>query len=175
MSAEVAAGFAAAWVAAMTPATWGAAIRALLANTPIRASMGTPTRTRYARTSFRFLICSPNPASLLPNHRLTQLTRERRRELRHIGNHAIDAVFFRRVRISNRVHPLALHSLIAAGPLRHADEEPLIGSEAIDGVQILVLGRVLPGHVGQDGATQVRHVFAQSQLAVNLDLVYDGV
>ena len=67
---------------------------------------------------------------------------------------------------------LALRSLVAARPLRHPDEEPLIGSKTVNGVQILIFGRILPRHVSQNRAAQVRHVLTQRQLAVNLDLVY---
>ena len=38
------------------------------------------------------------------------------------------------MRIGDGVHALALGALVAAGPLRHADEEPLLGRESVDGL-----------------------------------------
>ena len=49
-----------------------------------------------------------------------------------IRHYAVDAVLERRVRVRHRRHSLALRALVAAGPLRHADEEPLIRREAVD-------------------------------------------
>ena len=63
----------------------------------------------------------------------------------------------------------------AAPALAVADEETLIGSEAFDRLELLTLGVVLPRQVGEQQAAQVGNIFAQRQLAVDLDVVDDGV
>src|SRR5258708_21647851 len=73
------------------------------------------------------------------------------------------------------VRSLAFRTLVAASPLRHADKEALVWSEAFDRFQVLPLRRILPGDIGQKRSTQVRDVFAQRQLTVDLDIVHDGV
>ena len=65
--------------------------------------------------------------------------------------------------------------VILAGPLREADEEALIRREAVDRLQLLVLGRMLPRHVRDQRAAQVGNVFPAGELAVDVDVVDDDV
>ena len=70
---------------------------------------------------------------------------------------------------------LRLVADLAAPALPVADEEALVGREAVDRVQRLGFGVILPRHVGQEQAAQVGDIFAQRQLAVDLDVVDDRV
>src|ERR1700693_3889353 len=63
----------------------------------------------------------------------------------------------------------------SAGPLRHSDEKALVGVEAVHRLQILAFGGVLPCQVRKEGPAEIRHVLAQRQLAVDFDVVHDGV
>src|SRR5260370_29761887 len=76
------------------------------------------------------------------------------------------------MRIGDRVRALAFRTLVAASPLRHADEETLVWREAFDRFQILTLGRIFPGDIRQKRSTQVRDIFTQCQLTVDLDVVH---
>ncbi len=66
-------------------------------------------------------------------------------------------------------------TLILAGPLRQSDKEALVRREALAILQSLALGGCLPCDVSQDRAAQICHVFAFGQLAVDLDVIHDGV
>ena len=70
-------------------------------------------------------------------------------ELGHVGDYAVDAVFLGRVWIGDGVGALAFGAFVAAGPLRHAYEEALIWSEAIDGLERLVFRGFFPGYVSE--------------------------
>src|ERR1700733_405103 len=60
-------------------------------------------------------------------------------------------------------------------PLREPDEEPLVRREAVNGLEILVFRGVFPSDVPQNLAAEVGYVFAESELAVDLDIIYDDV
>src|SRR5260221_7194620 len=77
--------------------------------------------------------------------------------------------------IRDGVRALALRTLVAASPLRHADKEALVWREAFHRFQILAFGRIFPRDIRQKSSTQVRDILAQRQLAVDLDIVHDGV
>src|SRR5208282_2564033 len=117
----------------------------------------------------------PHAAHLLPHHRLAGLAAERPLELRQVGNDAVDAVLAGGVRIGHGVHAQVLWPVVLASPLRVPDEEPLIGTEAVDGLQVLSLGRLLPRDVGEQGAAQVGHIFPTRQLTVDVDIVHHDV
>src|SRR5262245_9776395 len=93
---------------------------------------------RAAKDSFTG-VSSPHPAGLRADHRRAGLARERLRELRHVHDDAVDAVLPGRVRIRDRVRALVLGPLVLAVPLREADEEALVGREAVAGLELLVL------------------------------------
>src|SRR5579864_7161403 len=117
----------------------------------------------------------PDPAGPLANHRLSHAAGERLTELRHVRHYAIDAVLVGRVRIGDGAQALVLGTLVAAGPLRHSDEEALVGAEAIHRFQILTPGGVFPRQVREEGSAEIRDVLAQRQLAVDFDVIHDSV
>src|SRR5208337_132593 len=77
--------------------------------------------------------------------------------------------------IGDGVHTQIFWPLVLAGPLPEPDEEALIGSEAVDGLQVLSLGRVLPRDVGEQLPAKVGHIFATGQLTVDVDIVHYDV
>src|SRR5438874_11638621 len=77
--------------------------------------------------------------------------------------------------IGDGVHALVLRTLVAERPLRHADEVALIGGEALNRFQVFAFGRILPGDIAENSTAEIGHVFALSELAVDLDVVNDGV
>src|ERR1035438_4773946 len=95
----------------------------------------------------------PNLARMLMHHGLPHFARERPPELRHVRDYAVHAVFEQRMRVGDLIQPLAFWTLITAGPLRHPDEEALIGREAIHRLKILTFCGVLPRQVRQEGST----------------------
>jgi hypothetical protein len=58
-----------------------------------------------------------------------------------------------------------LRTVAAAIPLGEADEEALLGREAVPRLELLVLRLLLPGQIGEDGPSQVGHVLPQGELA----------
>src|SRR5215468_7569427 len=98
---------------------------------------------------------SPHTAGLRAHHGLTGFARERLLKLWHVRDYAVDAVFQGRMRVGHRAHALALRTLVATRPLRHADEEPLLGREAFGRLQRLAPRGVFPGDICQQRAAQV--------------------
>ena len=94
------------------------------------------------------------------DHGLSGAAGEGFAELGHVGDYAIDAVFLGRMRIGDGVGALAFGAFVAAGPLRHADEEALIGRQAVDGLQRLILGGFLPGDVSEERSAQIGGILA---------------
>src|ERR1039458_8016116 len=98
------------------------------------------------RCRYRALL--PHPARLRMHHRLSHAARECLSKLGHVGYDSVDPVLVGRVLIRDGVHPLALGALVAAGPLRHSDEEALVRGEAVSwlqiGLQVPILRIVLP-------------------------------
>src|ERR1700728_5492129 len=74
---------------------------------------------------------SPDFAGFGTDHGLACFTTESLLELRQIRDDAVDAVFAGRVRIGNGADVEVLRALAFAGPLAHADEEALVGGEAV--------------------------------------------
>src|SRR5437867_2179417 len=66
------------------------------------------------------------------DHRLSRFARKCLGELRHVYDHAVDTIFCRRMRVSDRADTKVFRTLIGARPLSKADEESLIGGEAIN-------------------------------------------
>src|SRR6059058_38443 len=83
------------------------------------------------------IVTSPDAARLFAHHRLPRLARESPRELRHVGDHAVDAPAVGRMHVGERVQAQHLGPLVAAAPLRHADEEALLGRVAVARLQRL--------------------------------------
>src|SRR5204863_8278541 len=67
------------------------------------------------------------------DHRLSRFARKCLGELRHVYDHAVDTIFCRRMWIGNRADTEVFRTLVGARPLSEADEESLIGGEAING------------------------------------------
>ncbi len=96
-------------------------------------------------------------------------------ELGQVHDYAVDPVFVGRMRIGYGIHALVFVALAAARPLRHADEETLIGCETIGRIQLLATRRISPRDIGQQGTAQVGHILAQRELRIDLDVVDHGV
>src|SRR6202789_4750387 len=107
------------------------------------------------------------------HHWLTGLAAERLLELWHVGNYTVDARKGRRMRIGGRLHPLILRALVGAGPLRHPNEEPLVRRKAIDVLQVLALGLLLPRNVGEQRSVEIGDVFAARQRGDDVEVVDD--
>src|ERR1017187_1934901 len=102
----------------------------------------------------------PYAAGLGPDHRLSCLAREGLGEFRHVTHYTVNAILFRGMGVGDGAGALAFGALVAAIPLREADKEALVRSEAADGLQPLWRGGALPCVVGQNQAAQIRHVLA---------------
>src|SRR5215471_6919890 len=118
---------------------------------------------------------SPYAAAILAHHWLTGFATEGFLELRHVDDQAVDPVLAGRMRVGDGADAKIFRTLILARPLRVTDEEALVGREAVAIGEMLALGRLLPRHVADNQSTQVGHVFALGELAVDLDVVHDGV
>ena len=55
------------------------------------------------------------------------------------------------MRIRDGIGAEIIRPLAAAGPLRHADEETPIGSQAVDGLEVLAFFGIFPGDLGEQG------------------------
>src|SRR5580704_5448950 len=102
----------------------------------------------------------PDLARFFTDHGLAQLTRERRLKFRHIRYYAVYAVFKRRMRVGYGVCPQVLGPFAAAGPLRHADKESLIGREPVDGLQHFAFVGGFPCYVREERSAQIGNVLA---------------
>jgi len=65
------------------------------------------------------------------------------------------------VRVGHGAAPQVLRPVVGAGPLGEADEEALLGGEAVAPLLGLARARRAPGLVGQDGAAEVRDILAK--------------
>src|SRR5437899_8650627 len=76
-----------------------------------------------------------------------------------------------RMRVGGNKAPRLLFARVRAPELREREEEPLLRREAIDHLTLgRVLGqRALQGFVSDGNAAEVRDVFAERQLAVDLE------
>ena len=117
----------------------------------------------------------PDLADRRLHHRLALLATEGGRELRHIHKQAVDPPLARRMRIGDRGYSRVFRTRIFTGPLSIADEETLIGSEAVLRFELLPVGLGLPRDVRKQQAAEVGDVFAAGQFGVDLDVVDDHV
>src|SRR5215472_12801393 len=125
--------------------------------------------------NFNIKLSSPHPATVLAHHGLAGLAAEGLLKLRHIYHQAVDPVLARRVWIGDGAYTQILRTLVLTGPLRVADEEPLVGRKAVAFIQMLIFGSGFPRCVRQDQPAQVCDVLALGELAVDLDVVDDDV
>src|ERR1700686_5178984 len=100
---------------------------------------------------------------------------ERLLKLGHVRDYAVDAVFFRGMRVYGGAQTLGLIPGLATPALAVADKEALLGREAIDRIQRLAFGVILPRRERQNQSAQIGDIFSQCQLAIDLDVVDDRV
>src|SRR6266851_9821249 len=108
-------------------------------------------------------------------HGLSSLAAEGGGELGQIGDDAVDAGESGGVGIGEGLDAAVGLAGVLAGPLGEADEEALVGGEAVYGLKIGGFGRLLPGDVGDEGSAEVGYVFSAGELAVDVDVVDDDV
>ena len=121
------------------------------------------------------LSVSPDFAGLRADHGLTGFAGEGLLELREIRHDAVDSILAGRVRIGDGADTEIFRAVILAGPLRIADEEALVGSEAVFRFQAHSGRLLFPSEVGEEGATEVCNVFAAGEFGVDVDVVDDDV
>src|SRR5215204_4163427 len=111
----------------------------------------------------------PNLAALVgrAHHRVAELALEGFGELRHVRERAVDAEATQRVRVGGDPLARVLRSDVLRPDLRPAEEEPLLGREAGDGLRArLAFERLLVGRVGHGQAAEVSDRLADDELAV---------
>src|SRR5216683_1301115 len=114
-------------------------------------------------------------------HGLSSLAAEGGGELGQIGDDAVDAGKSGGVGIGEGLDAAVGLAGVLAGPLGEADEEALVGGEAVyrfeavAGLKIGGFGRLLPGDVGDEGSAEVGYVLSAGELAVDVDVVDDYV
>src|SRR5271167_1373188 len=91
----------------------------------------------------------PYAAAALIHHGRAGLAVECLLEFRHVGDHAVGAIFFGRMRVHRGAQTFGFIARLAAPALAVADEEALLGSQVIQRFELLVPGVILPRHVGQ--------------------------
>src|ERR1700677_1827685 len=79
------------------------------------------------------------------------------------------------MRIRNGADAEILGTIIIAGPLCETDEEPLVRSEAVDRLEVLVFRSALPCDVSDQCATEVGNILSTGELAVDVDVIDDDV
>src|SRR5262249_25539836 len=134
-----------------------------------------PGRSQAGDGQAEFAVALPHAAAVLAHHGLAGFAAERLLEFRYVHHQAVHAIFARRVLIRDGVSTQVFRTLVLARPLPVADKETLIGRKAIAIFQLLAFGLHLPGHVSQYEAAEISHIFAFSQLAVDLNVVDDCV
>src|SRR5690242_8577721 len=77
-------------------------------------------------------------------HCLSRFARKSLRKFWHVDHDSVDAIDRRGMRIGLGAETQIFRTLVSAIPLGEADEEALLGSEAIYRLQVLVLGRIFP-------------------------------
>src|SRR5882724_10561941 len=93
---------------------------------------------------------SPNSAAFHRRHRAPSPALECLFELRHVHDHAIDAVLGRSVRITSGTDTQVFRPVVRTCPLCKSDEETLIRGKAIYRSEWLVFCGAFPGDVGKD-------------------------
>ena len=131
---------------------------------------------KKARTA-QWLTALPDAADFFwrVHHGLTGFAGERLPKLWHVDDDSVDAVLRGRVWIDLCTHAQVFGAFVGAIPLGVADEKTLLGTEVVNGLEIFVLGRALPGDVGENFAAQVRDVFSHGEPAVDVHVVHDHV
>src|SRR6516164_6991770 len=120
---------------------------------PPASRTGAPTREATVVLWFPHLLIDagarlPDFADLRLHHGLTSFAPEGGRELRHVGDDAIDAGEAGRVRVGRGLETAVGLARVLAGPLGEADEEALVGRESFGRLQVRVCRGFLPGDVG---------------------------
>src|SRR5215472_7047062 len=111
---------------------------------PPASRTGAPTRDATVVLWFPHLLIDagarlPDFADLRLHHGLTSFTPEGGHELRHVGDDPIDA-----------------------------DEEALVGCEALGRLQVRVCGGLLPSDIGDQSATEISDVLTAGELGVDV-------
>lgn len=71
--------------------------------------------------------------------------------------------------------PHIFRALILAGPLGKAHKEALLRCQTVHGMELFVSRGVFPRKIGQNLSSQVGHVLAQRELAVNVNVIHHNV
>src|ERR1700687_1569024 len=128
-----------------------------------------PDRTWWASSGL-----SPHTAGIGSHHGLSRLARERLLKFGHIAHHAVDPFFPRRMRIGLRSQAQPFFALVLAPDLAKRQEEALFGRKAVDLLLILAADSIEQGHESDADAAIVGGVFAQCQLAVQVNTGHRG-
>ncbi len=107
------------------------------------------------------------------HHRLAWFAGECFGEVGHVYDDAVDAVARGGVRVGQGADAHVFGTFVGAVPLREADEEALLRGEAVDRLKVFVFVGIFPRHVGQNFAAQIGNVFAERELAVDVN-IFDG-
>src|ERR1700686_5196947 len=94
------------------------------------------------------------------HHRLAGFAAEGFLEFLHVHYQPVYAILAWRVGIGDGIRTLILRANVFAGPLRIADEEPLLWRESVSRLEVHVLRLVVfflifPRHPGKDEAAKV--------------------
>ena len=98
------------------------------------------------------LACLPDAAAWGVDHGLAGFAAEGFLELGHVGDYAVDAGEAWAVWVGDGADAEVFWALVFAGPLGHAYEEALVGSEAVYCCEGLAFGLLFPGDVGDECA-----------------------
>src|ERR1043166_2964485 len=114
-------------------------------------------------------VSSPDRAALrfLVDHLVALLAAERLLERRHVLHGAVHAERALRMRVGEGAAGLLFGRHVLGPHLREAEEETLLGREAVDRLALLALERLLVSGQRQRGAAEVRDLFAGDELAVD--------
>src|SRR4030095_2664323 len=111
---------------------------------PERADHTARGRARGTRAALEAPRPSPHLADVLADHRRSGLAGEGLAGLRQLHDDAVDAPGVRGGGVVLRARARRLVAHRAAGPLREADEEALVGAEPVPRRQVLAPRRLLP-------------------------------
>src|ERR1039457_3886368 len=114
----------------------------------------------------------PDPASRFANHGRVGFALVCLLELGHVSDHAVDSESPRRVLIDPRHHAGELRTVILAPDLAPADEQTLLGGEAVNGLLRSAAEHIQQSHVCKAQAAIVGSIFAQRQLSANVNVIH---